>query len=108
MTGLRHLQEEYPVIGDVRGAGLMIGTEFRTPDQRKPDKSTAKAVVHACQDRQLLLLTCGPWDNTIRWIPPLIVTADQISHALVFSGSPWLKFTLNRKIQEKAYASLAR
>jgi len=82
MTGLRHLQEEYPVIGDVRGAGLMIGTEFRTPDQRKPDKSTAKAVVHACQDRQLLLLTCGPWDNTIRWIPPLIVTADQISHAL--------------------------
>jgi 4-aminobutyrate aminotransferase len=80
-TGLRHLQEEYPAIGDVRGLGLMIGTEFRTPD-RRPDKDTAKAIVHACQDKRLLLLTCGPWDNTIRWVPPLVVTADQVNQSL--------------------------
>jgi 4-aminobutyrate aminotransferase len=80
-TGLRHLQEEYPVIGDVRGLGLMIATEFRTAD-RKPDKKTTKAIVHACQEEQLLLLTCGSWDNTIRWIPPLVVTAEQIDRAL--------------------------
>jgi len=81
MSGLRKLQEEYPVIGDVRGLGLMIGTELRTP-QGKPDKSTVKALVHACQERKLLLLTCGPWDNTIRWLPPLIVNEGQISDAL--------------------------
>lgn len=81
MTGLRHLQEEFPAIGDVRGVGLMVATEFRTPD-RKPDKATAKAIVHACQDRKLLLLTCGPWDNTIRWIPPLIVKPEQVEDAL--------------------------
>ena len=81
MTGLRHLQEEYPVIGDVRGVGLMVGSEFRTPE-RKPDKATAKSLVHACQDRKLLLLTCGTWDNTIRWIPPLIVNDQQINDAL--------------------------
>jgi 4-aminobutyrate aminotransferase len=81
MTGLRHIQEEYPIIGDVRGLGLMIATEFRTSD-RKPDKKTAKAIVHACEEQRLLLLTCGPWDNTIRWIPPLVVTADQIDQAL--------------------------
>lgn len=81
MTGLRHLQEEFPAIGDVRGLGLMIGTEFTTPD-RKPDKATAKDLVHASFDRGLLLLTCGSWDNTIRWIPPLVVTEDQISQAL--------------------------
>lgn len=81
MTGLRHLQEEYPVIGDVRGLGLMIATEFRTAD-RKPDKKTAKAIVQTCQDHRLLLLSCGPWDNTIRWIPPLVVTGDQIDRAL--------------------------
>lgn len=81
MTGLRHLQEEFPVIGDVRGMGLMIGTEFRSPN-RKPDKATAKAVIHACQDRNLLLLSCGPWDNTIRWIPPLMVNQHQIDEAL--------------------------
>jgi 4-aminobutyrate aminotransferase-like enzyme len=30
----------------------------------------------------LLLLTCGPWENTIRWIPPLIVTEAHIEDAL--------------------------
>jgi 4-aminobutyrate aminotransferase len=81
LAGLRHLQERYAQIGDVRGLGLMIGTEFRTPD-RKPDKDTAKAVVHACLEDHLMLLTCGPWDNTIRWIPPLIVDREQIRKAL--------------------------
>ncbi len=81
MAGLRHLQQEHPVIGDVRGLGLMVGVEFRTPD-RQPDKAAAKAVAHACLDRGLILLTCGPWDNTIRWIPPLVVSEAQIAQAL--------------------------
>ena len=81
MSGLRHLQEDYPAIGDVRGLGLMIGAEFRTAD-RQPDKSNAKAVVKACHQQGLMLLTCGPWDNTVRWIPPLTVTASQIDEAL--------------------------
>ncbi|MGB9668793.1 MAG: aspartate aminotransferase family protein [Anaerolineales bacterium] len=81
MLGLKKLQKEYPIIGDVRGKGLMVATEFRTPD-RKPDKKTAKAIVHTCLDDKLLLLTCGTWDNTIRWIPPLIVNAEEIDLAL--------------------------
>ena len=80
-TGLRHLQEEFPAIGDVRGLGLMVGVEFRTQD-RQPDRDTAKAVVHACQEDRLLLLTCGPWDNTIRFIPPLVVTQEQVDQGL--------------------------
>lgn len=80
-TGMRHLQEQYPAIGDVRGLGLMIGTEIRTEDG-KPDKATTKRLAHACLEEDLLLLTCGPWDNTIRWIPPLVVTAEQINQAL--------------------------
>lgn len=86
-AGLRHLQETYPSIGDVRGLGLMIGAEFRTCDG-KPDKATAKAVAHACLERKLMLLTCGPWDNTIRWIPPLVVNEGQINTALnIFADS---------------------
>jgi len=84
MTGLRKLQEQYPVIGDVRGLGLMVATEF-TADG-KPDKATAKALIQACQARKLLLLSCGTYDNAIRWIPPLIATEKQISEGLgVFS-----------------------
>jgi 4-aminobutyrate aminotransferase len=77
---LRRLQLDYPVIGDVRGLGLMIGVEFRTPD-RKPDKATTKAVIQACFDRKLMLLACGSFDNVIRWIPPLVVTEKQIEEA---------------------------
>ncbi|MCB0228224.1 MAG: aminotransferase class III-fold pyridoxal phosphate-dependent enzyme, partial [Anaerolineae bacterium] len=80
-SGLRHLQEEYPVIGDIRGLGLMIGTEFRDSGG-KPDKITAKAVSQECFQRGLMLLTCGPWDNTIRWIPPLVVSREQIDQSL--------------------------
>jgi len=78
---LRRIQLDFPVIGDVRGLGLMIGVEFRTPDH-KPDKNTTKAVVKACFDRKLLLLTCGTFDNVIRWIPPLIVTEKEIDNAV--------------------------
>jgi 4-aminobutyrate aminotransferase len=78
---LRRLQLENPVLGDVRGLGLMIGVEFRTVD-RKPDKITTKAIVQACFERKLMLLTCGTYDNVIRWIPPLIVTNEQINDAI--------------------------
>lgn len=81
MHGLRHLQESYPQIGDVRGLGLMIGTEFTTR-AGKPDKASAKGVAHACLDEGLLLLTCGTNDNTIRWIPPLVTTESQVADAL--------------------------
>lgn len=85
MTGLRHLQEDFPEMGDVRGLGLMVGVEFRTPE-REPDKASAKAVAQACKEDRLLLLTCGPWDNTIRWIPPLIASEAQIGQALETFG----------------------
>lgn len=81
ISGLRHLQEAYPAMGDVRGLGLMVGVEFRDA-QGKPDKPAAKGVVHACLERRLLLLTCGPWDNTIRFIPPLVVSPAQIQQGL--------------------------
>jgi 4-aminobutyrate aminotransferase len=81
-TGLRKLQEEYPVIGDVRGLGLMIGSEFTGANGKPADKALVKAVVHACEERGLLLLTCGTYDNVIRWIPPLVVSEKQVADAL--------------------------
>jgi 4-aminobutyrate aminotransferase len=81
MDRLRQLQEDYPVIGDVRGLGLMVATEFTTEDGT-PATKVAKAVREACLERGLMLLTCGPWGNTVRWMPPLIVTEDQIDAAI--------------------------
>jgi 4-aminobutyrate aminotransferase len=90
--GLEKIKREIPIIGDVRGLGLMIGTEF-TVKGKPADKALIKAVIHACQERGLLLLSCGTYDNVIRWIPPLIVTEQQINEGLrIFESA--LKETL--------------
>lgn len=86
MTGLRKLQEEYPQIGDVRGKGLMIGTEFVVNDRADKAKPLVKEIVHAAEERDLLLLTCGTYDNVIRWIPPLNVSSEQINDGLRIFG----------------------
>lgn len=87
MDGLRVLQSEFPVIGEVRGRGLMVGVEFTAADGH-PDKATCKAVAAACLRNKLLVLTCGSYENVIRWIPPLVVSAEQIDEALeVFAKS---------------------
>lgn len=81
MNGLKELQKTYPVLGDIRGKGLMIATEFTKPDG-SPDPDTATKVLQGCLANNLLLLNCGSYKNVTRWIPPLIVTEIQINEAL--------------------------
>ncbi|MCC5941305.1 MAG: aminotransferase class III-fold pyridoxal phosphate-dependent enzyme [Balneolaceae bacterium] len=81
MDALQKLQAEYPIIGDVRGRGLMVATEF-TDSNGNPDAETTKKVAAACIKNNLLLLTCGTYGNVIRWIPPLIVTNTQLDETL--------------------------
>ncbi|CAG0926393.1 4-aminobutyrate aminotransferase [Thermoflexales bacterium] len=80
LAGLRRLQQDFSVIGDVRGKGLMVATEFTRNGE--PDTTTSKAVVKAAFDRGLMLLTCGTYDNVIRWIPPLVVNEQELDEAL--------------------------
>jgi 4-aminobutyrate aminotransferase len=82
LTGLLKLQQEFPSIGDVRGLGLMVATEFTTAQRGEPDTDTSKAVVKAAFERGLMLLTAGTYDNVIRWIPPLVVSEAEIDEAL--------------------------
>jgi len=86
MTGLRKLQEEYPQIGDVRGKGLMVGTEFIVDGKPEKAKAMVKEIIHAAEELDLLLLSCGTYDNTVRWIPPLNVTSQQINDGLKIFG----------------------
>ena len=93
MTGLRKFQEEYPQIGDVRGLGLMIGTEFIVDGSQAKAKPMVKEIVQSAEKQNLLLLSCGTYDNTLRWIPPLNVTSEQINDGLKIFGNA-LKETL--------------
>ena len=79
---LKGIAGKYPhLIGDVRGRGLMLATEF-CDSAGNALTDVCKAVQKQCLDRDLLLLTCSPSDNTIRWIPPLIVEQQQIDEAV--------------------------
>lgn len=83
IEGLRKIQTRFPVLGDVRGLGLMVGCEFADPDTGEPDGELANTIVrHAREQGRLLLLTCGTYGNVVRWIPPLVVTHDQVADAL--------------------------
>jgi 4-aminobutyrate aminotransferase len=77
---LQMVADKHDQITDVRGLGLMIGNEFRSADG-KPDGLTAAAVQQEAAKRGLLLLTCGAWTQVVRFIPALVVTADQIDEA---------------------------
>jgi 4-aminobutyrate aminotransferase len=77
LEGLRKVATDHPAIVDVRGLGLMVGSEFRTPSG-EPDPATAARAHAAAAAHGLLLLTCGAWGNVVRMIPPLVVTGEQI------------------------------
>lgn len=82
MRLLQELQRDYPEIGDVRGKGLMLGTEMIDRDGQ-PDGERAGALLKACQERGLLMIRCGPYGKqTVRWLPPLIVDHDQVDEAV--------------------------
>lgn len=80
-AGLNDIQARFPVIGDVRGKGLMQGIEFTT-EEGAPDSATAAAVQQATTAEGLLTLTCGPAGNVVRLIPALVVTAEEITTGL--------------------------
>jgi 4-aminobutyrate aminotransferase len=79
---LEALQCDHPAIGDVRGRGLMLGTEIVDGDGR-PDGARAARLAKEAERRGLLLIRCGAYGGqVVRWLPPLIVTPEQIDQAV--------------------------
>jgi 4-aminobutyrate aminotransferase len=85
LEGARLVADKTPSIGEVRGLGLLVGTEFTTPDG-EPDTATAAAAQQAASKNGLLLLTCGAYSNVVRMVPPLVVSAEQVDEALRIWG----------------------
>ena len=80
---LHELQTKAPIIGDVRGVGLMTAAEFIKPDtDKEPNTEVVRRVLQLALDKGLLLYPCGHWNQTIRLIPALNVTQDQIDEGL--------------------------
>ena len=75
--GLRSLQSEYELIGDVRGHGLFIGVELVTDREAKtPATAETKIIVNAMKDKGVLSSNIGVYDNVLKLRPPLPFSKD--------------------------------
>ena len=81
LAELRALQARHPLIGDVRGLGLLMGVELvRDRATREPAIDEADAVMYACLSRGLSLKTT--MGNVLHLSAPLIVTRDELGLAI--------------------------
>lgn len=82
------LKEKYPMIADVRGAGLMIGIEFShkegsgKKEKIVPDTDKTRRFMLEALKNGLVLLPSAPDHNVISITPPLIISEREITHCV--------------------------
>lgn len=79
--GLLALQDKHPLIGDVRGLGLMLGVELVTDRKSKePAKAEAATVMEQMKHRGVIIGKGGLYGNTLRIKPPMCLTKDDADY----------------------------
>lgn len=81
-SALGRLADEDAGLGDVRGPGLMVATELVDADGRPDAPRTAAVLAHCRGEGHLLLMSAGTDGNVIRWMPPLVVTEEEVDRAV--------------------------
>ena len=79
--GLTELQKKYPIIGDIRGYGLMRGAEFVHPD-KSPAADKLDMVLEEMKNRGFIIGKNGVARNVMAFQPPLVITKDDINNVL--------------------------
>ena len=79
-AGLRALADEDGGIVEVRGPGLMVASQLADPSR------VPLVTKHCLEEGRLILMNAGTYGDVIRWMPPLVVTADEVDHALAAFG----------------------
>jgi 4-aminobutyrate aminotransferase len=82
ISGLRETGNTLPVVGDVRGKGLMFAVDLVEPGTRKPSPPLASRVLEAARERGLLIGKGGLYGNTLRMAPPLTLSEAEAKEGL--------------------------
>jgi 4-aminobutyrate aminotransferase len=86
VEGLAKLQADHPGLGDVRGLGLMVGCELVDAAGAPDATRTAAILEHALREHRVVFMSCGTNGNVLRWMPPLVVSGDEIDRGLAAFG----------------------
>lgn len=79
---LLQLKDKYPVMGDVRGLGLMIAVEFVNPEDNTPSADNLNKVKSYCLENKMLTLSCGVHGNGFRFATPLNISREDLEKGL--------------------------
>jgi 4-aminobutyrate aminotransferase len=82
LSALRRAATGHPRVAEVRGRGLMLAIEFADGEGLTPRPDLATRLLAEAMARNVLLLTCGTHGQTVRVIPPLVTTDDEVEMAL--------------------------
>ena len=82
MDRLNQLRRDQPMIGEVRGLGLMVGIELVSDEKRTPATAEAEAVRDHCLAAGVLVGVGGVYGNVVRVQPPLVITKRQLDLAV--------------------------
>ncbi len=84
---LEAFQRKYPVIGDVRGLGAMVGIELvKDKDTKEPDSDMTARVLRRAMTHGVILLKAGIYGNVIRFLAPLNTPSDMLEEAMNILG----------------------
>lgn len=79
---LKELQKKAPLIGDVRGSGLMIGIELVRDKAKTPANEEAGKIRAAMRQKGFLIGVGGTYGNVLRFQPPLVISSEELSAAV--------------------------
>lgn len=80
---LQSLQEEYRVIGDIRGLGAMVAVELvKDQKTKEPAKEITAQLISECYKRGVIVISAGIYSNVLRFLTPIVITDDELSEAM--------------------------
>ena len=99
LGGLHRLKSELPAIREVRGIGLIAAIDMHNERHVDDARAQVRAVIEHCRERsRLLVLPVGPWETSIRLLPPLVVEETEVALALEGLGEALMSTAVLRRV----------
>lgn len=83
MARYQEWERNYPIVGDIRGLGGMVGIEFvKDKETKEPYPEFVEKLIKKCAQQGLMIENAGTYNNVIRFLAPLVMTDEQLEAGL--------------------------